>query len=368
MTTRSGNIHRPKRVTLRDIAAAAHVSIPVAGLILNGGAGNNSRASEATTQRVRRVAQRMGYRPNLAARHLRGKRTFTYGLLVASAGDPQRALLVQQLDIEAVRLGCHTLIGNTIATNLANQSLDQFDYHVDEFVRRGVDGVLCAVHAWSQSDRRRLLQQHPNTVFYEDPGIPGSAWIAPDYPAASRISVEHLVKRGCRRIGLAILDLPWDTYAQRVEGYREAIRAAGLTGTTPDIHYCAWRRLAPELVGGIVASFDYLWVMANQIVDDLVLRQKADGIMTYDDYLGAALVTTLRHRGIKCPDEVAVVGFSDHILSPWADPSLTTVDLNYGHSAELMVPMLERIITEGWPSMDDRSARTEPTLVVRGSA
>ena len=76
--------------SLSDVARLANISRRVAGHVLNGGTGN-TRVSEETANLVREAAAKLDYHPNYAARILRGKRSQTFGLLVASAGDPLRS-------------------------------------------------------------------------------------------------------------------------------------------------------------------------------------------------------------------------------------------------------------------------------------
>ena len=192
----------------------------VASSALNGGSGN-TRVSKATADRVIAVAARLNYRPSPMARQLRGKRSNVYGLLVASAGDPLRSYLVEYLDEEAVKHGCQTLIGNTVV------SPGRFEACVDEFVNRGVDGILCAVHPHLPGDRRLLLERCPNTVFYEDPKIDAGTFVAIDQVAAGRIAVRHLVEQGRRRIGFALTDPLNSRLEDRVNGYRAELESHG---------------------------------------------------------------------------------------------------------------------------------------------
>ena len=148
---------------LIDVARKAGVSRGIVGHVLNGGAGN-SRVSATTAQKIKEVAKAMNYHPNHAARLLRGKRSYTFGLLVASAGDPLRSFLAQYLDIESVKIGCHTFIANTIGDPVVGPDL--FEEYVEEFARRGVDGVFCAVHHWFGGDRARLTGKASRTRFF----------------------------------------------------------------------------------------------------------------------------------------------------------------------------------------------------------
>ncbi|MDZ7616147.1 MAG: LacI family DNA-binding transcriptional regulator, partial [Patescibacteria group bacterium] len=148
---------RPARLV--DVARLANVSSSVAGLVLNQG-GGNSRVSNATAERVRQAGRTLNYRPNPAARLLRGKRSHTFGLMVASAGDPLRSFLVEHLDVEAAKSGCQVLIANTVGNPKVYSN--RFDTVVEDFTRRRVDGVFCAVHHYWEGDRAALLAAHPN--------------------------------------------------------------------------------------------------------------------------------------------------------------------------------------------------------------
>ncbi len=355
-----------RRTTLRDVARAAHVSVPVAAVVLNGGPGNNSRASQQTARRIVTAAQRLNYQANPAARQLRGVRSYTFGLLVTSAGDPQRGMLVQQLDIEAVKRGYHTLIGNTIGG--VHDQPDQFDYYVGELYRRRVDGVFCVVNPASPGDRAALVARHPHTVFYEDPGVRGAAFVAPDRRMAARLAVEHLAQRGRRRVGLAMIDLDWDFYRPRVEGHIEALRQLGMPDEDEGLVYvAAWREVCPDLADGVVESFDYLDMLAERVVADLVVARRADAIVTHDDYLAAALLRCLDRHGRSVPGDVAVMGCGDGMFAQWTTPPLSTINFRYADAATAMVHMLDRMIGGRKLAPDQRVAHIAPQLVARQS-
>ena len=212
--------------TLADVARLAGVSCSAAGQVLNGGQGN-TRCSEETADRIRQSARQLAYHPNHAARLLCGKRSHMIGLLVASAGDPLRSFLVEYLDRATVKIGCHTIIGNTVTDP------HQFDYYIEEFARRGMDGIFCVVPRWYEADRAALQARHPNTVFYNDPHVPGAAHVTVDREAAMHMAVRHLAQRGRRRIGLALMNLSEPTHAaapSRIRGGVGGPRTAAIRG------------------------------------------------------------------------------------------------------------------------------------------
>ena len=85
-------------------------------------------------------------------------------------------------------------------------------------------------------------------------------------------------------------------------------------------------------------------------------------------FWAATLIKRMRARGIRVPHDVAVVGYLNHYLADWSDPALTTVDLRHTVAAEVMVQMLERMVSEGPLSEVERVVKIKPKLIVRDSA
>ncbi len=353
-----------KPATLSDVARAAGVSRWAAGRVLNGGQGN-SRVGAATAQRIREAAKTLHYYPNHAALLLRGRRSHTFGLLVASAGDPLRSLLVQYLDAEAVKLGCNVLIGNTIGN--PDVGPNQFDRYVEEFARRGVDGIFCAVHHWFQGDRRQLVARHPNTIFYEDPGVPGAVYVTVDREEAVRMAVRRLLERGRRRIGLAVMTLARRPHLARLHGYQQELQAHGLAIDERLIFNGAIVRLSFAKYHEREGRWEFPLETIDAAIDKLVAEGKADAIVAHDDFWAAALIKRLRVRGLRVPADVAVIGYLNHYVADWTDPALTTLDLQHALAALQMVEMMAKMITYGPLPEEERVRKILPRLIVRES-
>jgi len=354
-----------KPATLTDVARLAGVSRWIAGRVLNGGLGN-SRCSAQSRQRVLDAARLLKYHPNHAARLLCGKRSHTFGLLVASAGDPLRSFLVQYLDVEAVRIGCRTLISNAIGNPAVGP--DQFEYHVKQFAERGVDGVLCAVHHWWPGDRRQLLARHPHTVFYEDPGVAGACYVEVDREAAVRAAVRYLVEQGRQRIALAVMTLSRPTHLARRSGYEAELAAHGRSVEERLIFNGEPHGLAFARCDERSGKWDFPVEVMERAVDALVCGARADAVVAHDDFWAAALIRRMRARGIRVPADVAVVGYLNHYLADWTDPALTTIDLRHDVAARAMVEVLERMVSGELPPGARRKVLVEPRLIVRESA
>jgi DNA-binding LacI/PurR family transcriptional regulator len=309
---------------------------------------------------------RLNYHPNHAARLLRGKRSCTFGLLVASAGDPLRSFLAQYLDVESVKIGCHIVIANTIGDPVVGP--DHFEEYVEEFARRGVDGVFCAVHHWFGGDRAGLTARHPNTVFYEDAGPEGTARVVVDREEAARLAVRHLADRGRRRIALAVMSLSRPTHVARRCGYEKELQCHGLPLDEQLIFNGEPHGLAYAYCNLNTGRWDFPTQVIERAIEALVIASKADAIVAHDDFWAAALIKCLHARGIRVPQDVAVVGYLNHYLADWTDPALTTVDLQHEAAARQMVGMMEKIIESGPLPPEERSVRIKPRLIVRESS
>jgi len=353
----------PKKLhaTLSDVGRLAGVSRWMAGHVLNNGQGN-TRVSESVAQRIRQAAQRLNYRSNQAALQLRGKRSLTFGLLVNSAGDPLRSFLVQYADEEAAKVGCRILIANTAVES------GRFDKTIGEFLRRGVDGVLCMVHRWSHPDFRALLDHHPHTVFYENPGVAGAAHVEVDRELAVRLAVRHLAMRDRKRIGLAVRTLSRAADIARKRGYEKELRSLGLTMNSGLIFNGETHGAIFARHNDITKQWDFPFELMDRVIDQLVHQAKADAIVAHNDFWAAALLRRLKTHGIAVPHDVAVVGNLNHYLADWTDPPLTTIDPQHHLAAQHMVRMLEEMIAGTKLSPAHRKILITPRLIERGSS
>jgi LacI family transcriptional regulator len=299
-----------------------------------------------------------------AARQLRGGLTGTYGVLVASAGDPLRSFLIQHLDMQLVALGQHTIICNTVDDHDPG---GRFLAEVDSLEHRRVDGVFCAVHAWWPGDRRALLKRHPNTVFYDDPGIPGAAVVAPDRSAAVRLGLRHLVGRGRRRVGLLVQNAETPTGRARVEAFVHECHALGLSFRPEWIFNAGQQEADCGRHDPITGIWSFPAEVAAAAVAHLVGRQRVDAIVAHNDLWASVCLRVLRAKGIAVPDQVAVLGYLNHYLADWTDPPLTSISPGYQAAAQAMIENM-RCLVNGAPD-DGRPCLTliEPRLVERCS-
>ncbi len=355
---------KKKFATLSDIAKVAGVSVSVAGAVVNGSRKGNSRASEATRQSILAAARDLGYKPLQAARQLRGSLTNTYGILVASAGDPLRSFLIEHLDMGAVSIGHHTVICNTKDEDGHG---DRFLSEAESLKHRRVDGVFCAVLPWWPGDREALLELHPNTVFFEDPGIPGAAVVAPDRGQAVSLGLRHLFDRGRRSIGLLVQNKSSATGRARTEAFEDECRILGIPFRSDLIFDADQREIDCGHYDGATGTWSFPVEVAEAAVEHLVVKGKADAILAHNDFWASVCLRNLRARGLRVPDQVAVIGYLNHYLADWTDPPLSSISPGYLASAQAMIKTMRELI-DGEGGDEVRSPiMIEPRFVQRAS-
>jgi DNA-binding LacI/PurR family transcriptional regulator len=350
---------KKKRATLADVGRLAGVSASVAGAVLNGG-GGNSRVSLDTEERIRRIAAQLNYRPHLAARQMQGKRTQTYGLILDSVGNMLRTKLVEHLYLHATQNGCQILPAYTSVGEASGQQ--QLLQSIDNFVYRGVDGVLCAIHpGYFVPDYSALLESFSSLVFYSNPGIPGTAYVEPDCEEALRLVVRHFAGAGRKRIAFMYLsDDP--EHKRHLRGYRDEVQAQGFQYEealtfNADYHGPNYPHTDDEI---------------KEVVDLAILRlvreQGADAVACLSDFWATMLLKSMRKHMLEVPGDVAVTGYHNSYWANLADPTLTSVDEQDDIAAMKMVDLLERMISNEDVPWEERVIKVPPRIVVRESS
>ncbi|RNG18015.1 LacI family DNA-binding transcriptional regulator [Streptomyces botrytidirepellens] len=316
-----------RSATVKDVATLAGVSPKTVSNVINGFA----HVAPATRERVQRAIRQLGYRPNRAARNLRRGST---GMI---------ALVLPELDVPYfAELGRHFLTtaeehGRTL---LIEQTLGDRDREVSVINGLGdhiVDGVVVSPLALHGHALAGHLGAVPLVLIGERPSGGLTDHVVIDNVAAAREAVTHLIRGGRRRIA-AVGPQPEPyigTPLLRRTGYRQALEAAGLPldprleRETPRYHLREGARAMDALLDG---------------------AELPDAVFCFNDALALGALRTLYERGLRVPEDVAVMGFDDIEATRYSTPSLSTVAPDKGAIARHAVSLLlERIDAPGRP-------------------
>jgi DNA-binding LacI/PurR family transcriptional regulator len=224
--------------------------------------------------------------------------------------------------------------------------------YLDDFQSRGVQGILCVVdlHRRYYDEMRPLFAGRRDVIFHGRPLVEESSCVRVDTADGIRQAVSHLLQRGRQRIGL-LLSSSSDQYMQfRRDGYEAEHAARGLA-IEPALAWCA------EAETGVPDQ-----AALDRAIDLLVRDAKADAIIAADDVWAVRLIQRLKARGVRVPDDVAVVGYDNLDLATVIEPALTTIDQQHESYAREAIDLLLNLGHA--PAI---TATVKPKLIVRES-
>ncbi len=330
------------KVTLKTIAQEAGLSITTVSRALAG----YDDVNEATRQRVIAIAKRLGYQPNLAARHLRSKQTHTIGMVIPLTSyysDPFFMELLSGVGRQAAEYGYDLLLS---AQQPGEEELIAYRRMV---ASSRIDGVIVA-RVWKDDPRIAFLRevQHPFVAFgrSNDGNYPH---IDVDGLSGMLQLMRHLVERGHRRIALILSPANLVFTAVRYQGYVQGLAEAGLPLRQD---YLVEADLSQE--GGCAAAQHLL-----------ALPDPPTAIVACNDTMAIGALEAARARGLKVGRDIAVAGFDDIPLAAYTDPPLTTVRQPIYEIGRRALDMLIRVIRR--EPLQEPHVLITPELIVRQS-
>lgn len=341
-------------VTLKEVAAKAGVSRPVASKVLLG-AGGNIRVSKDTQERVRSIAEELGYLANHAARQLRGKASRIVGVLIDSYAPKVVYHWLAELEREMAARGYMLMVGQS------HGEISRLQQYADNFCGRGIDGVICLSHDYGGrgGDVVKILSRIRNIVFVGKPAGDSADihYVAYDISEAIRTLVKHLYSTGRRRIGAFFYeDDTIGVQAQRLEGYKLGLQDVGL-----EFDETLIQRFAINDINGASVSD------VERAVQQFAGPLEADAVIANNDLVAAQVISELGKHGKSVPGDVAVSGFDNMELSCHLNPPLTTVDLPAKAVAHEAINMLLGLIEGKKAGKDVRNKKLLLDVIMRES-
>ncbi len=293
-----------KRVTIKDIAQLAGVSVSTVSNVLNN---RTDAMTEQTLERVLAVMDELHYRPNLMARGLVTRRTATIGVIIAEIETPLFLQALSYMESIARKAGHNLLIAKA-------RSIDDEKQAIKVLTAKQVDGLIF-LSVSQYFDDAHLIE-------LRDPDIPVVLvnratrhnefdHINWDDTAGVEQATEHLIRLGHQCIAHLRGPLSRQSGANRLEGYRKAIERHGLTYREDYVRPGDYTMSAEQ------------WRQSTLELLDLSPRPTA--ILASDDVVAAVVMQAIHRAKLRIPQDVAVVGFDDQHFSPFLHPALTTV-------------------------------------------
>ncbi|MBF1075168.1 MAG: LacI family DNA-binding transcriptional regulator, partial [Prevotellaceae bacterium] len=209
--------------SLKDIAQALQVSKTTVSWVL-GGKGNERGISAGMQTRVREMARKMNYQPNLIARSLNTGLTSTIGLIIPDITDSFYSEIASNLEKAAEKANFYVMIGNSESNPEREKHLIQM------FKSRQVDGIVLAPTKISRSEIDRLMDERfPFVLFDRYYSEIKTNYVIVNNEDSSYQLVRNMVARGCRKIAIITTNSHLRTMNMRREGYSSALLESGIS-------------------------------------------------------------------------------------------------------------------------------------------
>jgi LacI family transcriptional regulator len=327
------------RVTIRTVAADAGVSVAAVSKVMRNAYG----VSDALRLKVEASIGKLGYRPSVAARGMRG-RTFTLGVLLVGIDNPFLPGIFQGIESVTEAAGYKIMVGVGAARARTEVTL------IEQMIDNRMDGLILVASQIAGETLEYYARQNPIVVVgHHEPAAQGYDTINNDDQMGARLAVEAFIEKGYRDIAYLTQtdqdDHIADVAPQREIGYRAAMSAANLPQRVLALpHHGAPRD--------------------DQIHRILTAADRPRSIFCWSDLDAIPLLSEAHRLGLRVPQDLALIGYDNSPTAGLAMVNLTSVDQDG--------PRLGRLAAEAlFTRMNGRTVAEhimiEPRLIKRGS-
>jgi LacI family transcriptional regulator len=304
-----------KKISVRDVAAAAGVSIGSVSRVLNG----RTYVSVDLSARVLRAVEQLGYHPDAHARGLRMGVSKTIGCLIPDISNPLYAAFVSAVEARLQEDGYMLLLGST--RSLASREREL----VKLFESRGMDGIIANTVNDGDGESAEVFNKCALPVVVLDRDIgPGFDTIQFDHRSGIRRAIEYLFALGHERIVLLTPGMHIRPGRERVAAYKEAYKAAG-------------RKVESDLIRAINPRLS----MAYDDVKRLLSQpNRPTAIIGLSTHILAGATRAIHDSGLSIPKDISVIAIGTQESVGFAHPAMTLVRLDVDATARGAVELL----------------------------
>jgi len=341
-----------KRVTMQDIAKKAGVTKATVSMVIN----NDKRITAATKQKVLKIIQELNYYPNESARKLARGKSDAIAFMVPRFGPPFIASVFDAFEDLAFQK--EKFVQGILPYPTRNQTSILEELLRKVLYSRKADAVVILTQKPSAEIVEEYIENGIPLVLIENE-MKGVHSVRVDNLSGAQRATEHLIKKGRKNIGLVVGEVQasptWGlslSAVERVEGFKRALKEGGL-------------KYDPDKVTTVVT---YQYEEGRVCADQLMAKNpKLDAIFcAAGDIVAMGVMEGVKKKGLRIPEDVAVVGYDDMVASRMLNPALTTVRQPFGEIASIAFGMAVDSI-EG-KLKEEKHVLLRPEIIVRDSA
>ncbi len=292
-----------KEITIYDIAKQLNLSAAT----VSRGLQQHPAVSKKTKKRIADFAKKIGYRTNPFASNLRSQKTKTIGVLVHELNSNFITSVLAGIEKTTAQEGYDIIIAHS------SESAQKEIANTENLFNKRVDGLIASLsfETGNLDHFNRFFNKGVPVLFFDRVEQDGKKTVVViDNVKCGYLATKHLIEQGCKKIVHVTSTLSRNVYAQRFEGYKNALAEYGLPF---DDSMLILEDLSRK--SGVDAAMKIL-----------KMKPLPDGAFITNDFLAAFCMRTLKEHGVAVPGDIAIVGFNNDAIGELIEPSLTTIN------------------------------------------
>lgn len=287
--------------TLKDIAAAAGVSITTVSKVISG---DTRKISDATRKRVLDIAASLNYEPNIIARSLVNNKSTIIGLLLPNITNPYFADIATSVIAKGESFGYQVMLCTT------DEQADKESNYIKILKSYAVAGLILAPECnYDNGITDRMDRLNIPYVLIDNKEVPFNNISVDDF-TGFYISTQHLIENGHRKIAyIGAKNKDAGRYQGRFDGFVEAMNSHALPVSENLVHFGPY-------------TLDTGYTCTNQMLDE---KSPFTAVVCGNDMIAVGAMQALQNRGMRIPDDVSLIGYDDTYIACIVKPNLTTV-------------------------------------------
>ena len=333
------------KITLKDIARELEVSISTVSKALK----NSEEISRDTKEKVQAFAKLYNYKPNNIAISLKNKRTKNIGVVIPAIVHHFFTTVIRGIEKYANAKGYNVIVC------LSEESFDREVINMEMLANGSIDGFIMSL---SSETQQKGDYNHLKEV--TEQGIPlvlvdrvtnevDCDKVIIDDELGAYLATKNLINQGRKKIALITTDDYLSVSKARTEGYKKALLESGM-------------QVDPNQILKL-SSME----MDEKRIETFFSKKKVDAVLCVNEIFTVFSMRLVQKKGLRIPDDISFIGFTDGLLSKYANPSLTVIAQHGEKMGEVAAQMLIDKVENENEEENYQTRILEPTLVVRNS-
>jgi len=334
-----------KKTTIYDIAEQLGLTAATISRALN----NNSKISKKTRDLVHATAIKMSYEQNTLARALKSGKSFNVGVIVPRMDSNFFASVIRGIEEQLYPRGYHVIVCQT------HDQENLETGNINSLLNAQVDGILMSISNSKTKNKifNTLSQKQVPLIFFDrKKDLPGFSSVTIDDFSGSYEATKHLIEQGCRRIAHLSNDRSLEIFKNRYLGYKQAIIDHGLEFD---------ETLVIETFSKVDEGRKATSILLN-------METPPDAIFSSSDFTALGAIQEIKEQGLKIPEDISVVGFSNEPFTRFMELSITSVDQSPIEMGRRAAKVFLDEVARDTKNKNNEHIVLQPELIIRQSS